>query len=320
LNDAPKLDDKYWYPLYEKMVELQVPAMIHVSGCCNPVFHATSSHYLGADTTAFTQLMMSKTLFNDFPELKFVIPHGGGAVPYHWGRFRGLCDMLELDNLNNIIENNIYFDTCVYHQEGIDLLLDLVPTDNILFASEMIGAVRGIDPLTGHYFDDTKRYIDAAKISDEKKILIKKEGDYIMGNYEERDYKDIPGTIVFDLQTCVKGYELNKFCDTLNKPEAREAFLADEEEYMSRFPKLTEEMKDGIRRKDLNYLLDLGGNIYYLWKIAATLGLHMQQAGAMMSEEPNKMTTEEFQQMMINGGRPIEGNRSIKENEEKKNG
>ena len=141
-----------------------------------------------------------------------------------------------------------------------------------------------------------------------------------MGNYEDRDYKDIPGTIVFDLQTCVKGYELNKFCDTLNKPEAREAFLADEEEYMSRFPKLTEEMKDGIRRKDLNYLLDLGGNIYYLWKIAATLGLHMQQAGAMMSEEPNKMTTEEFQQMMINGGRPIEGNRSIKENEEKKNG
>ena len=70
-----------------------------------------------------------------------------------------------------------------------------------------------------------------------------------MVKYEDRDYKDIPGTIVFDLQTCVKGYELNKFCDTLNKAEAREAFLADEEEYMSRFPKLTEEMKDGIRKK-----------------------------------------------------------------------
>jgi 4-oxalmesaconate hydratase len=171
-NDVPALDDKYWYPLYEKMVELEIPAMVHVSGCCNPVFHATSSHYLGADTTAFTQLMMSKTLFKDFPTLKFVIPHGGGAVPYHWGRFRGLCDMLGLDNLNNIIENNIYFDTCVYHQEGIDLLLNLVPTENILFASEMIGAVRGIDPLTGNYFDDTKRYIDAAKISDNKKKMI----------------------------------------------------------------------------------------------------------------------------------------------------
>lgn len=171
-NDAPKLDDEYWYPLYEVMCDLEVPAMIHVSGCCNERFHATSSHYLGADTTAFCQLMMSKTLFQKFPKLKFVIPHGGGAVPYHWGRFRGLCDMLSLPNLNDIIKNHIYFDTCVYHQEGIDLLLDLVPIENILFASEMIGAVRGIDPLTGFYFDDTKRYIDKAKISDEKKKMI----------------------------------------------------------------------------------------------------------------------------------------------------
>ncbi|PLY05670.1 MAG: protocatechuate 3,4-dioxygenase [Arcobacter sp.] len=139
-----------------------------------------------------------------------------------------------------------------------------------------------------------------------------------MIKYEDRDYKDIPGTIVFDLQTCIKGYELNKFCDTLNTEEARQAFLDDEEEYMSRFPKLTEEMKDGVRRKDLNYLLDLGGNIYYLWKIAATLGIHMQQAGATMNVPP--VTTEEFQQMMLDGGRPIEGNRSIKDNEEKKNG
>ncbi len=171
-NDVPPLDDKYWYPLYEKMVELDVPAMIHVSGSCNCAFHSTSSHYLGADTTAFTQLFMSKTLFLDFPNLRFIIPHGGGAVPYHWGRYRGFTDMLDLDNINNIIENNIYFDTCVYHQKGIDLLLEIVPTQNILFASEMIGAVRGIDPQTGHYFDDTKRYIADAKISDEKKKMI----------------------------------------------------------------------------------------------------------------------------------------------------
>ena len=171
-NDVPPLDDKYWYPLYEKMVELEVPAMILVSGCCNDTFHATSSYYLGADTTAFTQLFMSKTLFKDFPSLKFIIPHGGGAVPYHWGRYRGFTDMLALDHIDKIIENNIYFDTCVYHQEGIDLLVDVVPTKNILFASEMIGAVRGIDPQTGHYFDDTKRYITDAKISDEKKKMI----------------------------------------------------------------------------------------------------------------------------------------------------
>jgi 4-oxalmesaconate hydratase len=62
--------------------------MIHVSGSCNPNFHATGAHYINADTIAFMQLMRSD-LFRDFPTLKFIIPHGGGAVPYHWGRYRG---------------------------------------------------------------------------------------------------------------------------------------------------------------------------------------------------------------------------------------
>ena len=61
---------------------------------------------------------------------------------------------------------NVFFDTCVYHQPGIDLLVEVIDIDNILFGSEMVGAVRGIDPQTGHYFDDTKRYIDALAISD----------------------------------------------------------------------------------------------------------------------------------------------------------
>ncbi len=170
---APRLDDPYWYPIYEKMCELDVPAMIHVSASCHHCFDTTGSHYLGADTTAFQHYMMAKTLFKDFPNLKLIIPHGGGAVPYHWGRFRGLADMLKLPPLHEIIKDHIYFDTCVYHQEGIDLLLEVVPTDNILFASEMIGAVRGIDPQTGHYFDDTKRYIDGSKLSeaDKRKVF-----------------------------------------------------------------------------------------------------------------------------------------------------
>ncbi len=158
--DSPPLGDRYWYPIYEKMVELDVPAMIHVSGTCNPAFHATGSYYLSADTTAFMQLLTSD-LFDDFPTLKFIIPHGGGAVPYHWGRFRGLADMLGRPPLDELLLNNVYFDTCVYHQAGIDLLLDVIPTKNILFASEMIGAVRGIDPETGFHFDDTKRFVDA---------------------------------------------------------------------------------------------------------------------------------------------------------------
>ncbi len=162
---GPPLNDRYWWPLWEAMQELDVPGMIHVSATCNDNFHATSSHYLGADTTAFVQVMMSD-LFADHTGLRFVIPHGGGAVPYHWGRFRGMAQDMGLRPLEESLLGNLWFDTCVYHQPGIDLLLDVIPADNVLFASEMVGAVRGIDPTTGFNFDDTKRYIDAADIDD----------------------------------------------------------------------------------------------------------------------------------------------------------
>jgi 4-oxalmesaconate hydratase len=171
--NAPPLTDKSWYPIYEKMIELDVPAMIHVSGCCNPAQHTTGSYYLNADTMAFMQLILSD-LFKDFPKLKLIIPHGGGAVPFHWGRFRGIALNNGRPELDQIMANNIFFDTCVYHQPGIDLLTKVVPTDNILFASEMVGAVKGNDPKTGHGFDDTKRYVDkAAGLSDadRKKIF-----------------------------------------------------------------------------------------------------------------------------------------------------
>jgi len=156
----PPLTDRWWYPLYEKLVELDVPAMVHVSASCNPAVHFTGAHYLNGDTTAFMQFLTSD-LFRDFPTLKFVIPHGGGAVPYHWGRYRGLALDLGRPPLRELLLDNVFFDTCVYHQPGIDLLCRVIPVDNILFASETVGAVRSIDPETGHHFDDTKRYIDA---------------------------------------------------------------------------------------------------------------------------------------------------------------
>ncbi|MBT8447347.1 MAG: amidohydrolase, partial [Gammaproteobacteria bacterium] len=165
------LTDRDWYPLYEKMVELDVPAMVHVSGSCNDNFHATGAHYINADTTAFMQFIQGD-LFSDFPDLRFVIPHGGGAAPYHWGRYRGLADMLNKPPLDEHVMRNVFFDTCVYHQPGIDLLFEVIDIDNILFGSEMIGAVRGIDPRTGHYFDDTKRYVDKLGLSveDQRKV------------------------------------------------------------------------------------------------------------------------------------------------------
>jgi 4-oxalmesaconate hydratase len=168
---SPPLTDRYWYPFYEKMVELDVPAMIHVSGSCNPGLHATGAFYIAADTIAFMQLIEGD-LFKDFPTLRFIIPHGGGAVPYHWGRYRGLADMLKQPDLSTHLMNNVYFDTCVYHQPGINLLADVIDKKNILFGSEMVGAVRGIDPQTGQYFDDTKRYVDALDIPAEEKAMI----------------------------------------------------------------------------------------------------------------------------------------------------
>jgi len=169
--NSPPLTDRHWYPFYEAMVELDVPAMIHVSASCNPNFHATGAHYINADTTAFMQFIQGD-LFRDFPKLRFIIPHGGGAVPYHWGRYRGLADMLERPPLDTHVMRNVFFDTCVYHQPGIDLLVDVIDIDNILFGSEMLGAVRGIDPQTGHYFDDTRRYIDSLSVSAEAKRQI----------------------------------------------------------------------------------------------------------------------------------------------------
>ena len=164
---APPLTDAYWFPLYEAMVELDVPAMVHVSSSCNDSFHALGAHYLNADTTAFMQLLEGD-LFSRFPTLRLVIPHGGGAVPYHWGRYRGLSMRNGWQEPAQLL-GNVFFDTCVYHQPGVDLLLEVVPEHNVLFASEMLGAVRGADPDTGIAWDDTKQYVDAAGLTDEQR-------------------------------------------------------------------------------------------------------------------------------------------------------
>ncbi|HVV39696.1 MAG TPA: amidohydrolase family protein [Nitrobacter sp.] len=184
----PPLTDRWWYPLYEKMVELDVPAMIHVSAAANPVFHTTGSHYINADTTVFVQLMMSD-LFKDFPTLKLIIPHGGGAIPFHWGRYRGIAQDQKRPPLTESVLNNVFFDTCVYHQPGIDLLTRVIPAANILFASEMLGAVKGVDPQTGFNYDDTRRYIDGspALSADDKRA--------IFANNARRVYSRIPATI-----------------------------------------------------------------------------------------------------------------------------
>ena len=168
---SPPLTDEYWFPLYEKMAELDVPAMIHVSTSCNPAAHTLGAHYLNADTTAFMQLL-SGDLFARFPTLKLIIPHGGGAVPYHWGRFLGIATREQRPAIESHLMNNVFFDTCVYHQPGIDLLTTVIEPKNILFASEMLGAVRGNNPAGDFPWDDTKRYVDQAPLSDQDRAKV----------------------------------------------------------------------------------------------------------------------------------------------------
>ena len=155
---APSLGDRWWYPLYEALVDLDVPAMIHVSASCNPALHTTGVYYINGDTTAVFQLLESR-VFEDFPTLKILIPHGGGAVPYQLGRYRGINVVAGREPFEEAIKK-LYFDTAIYSQPAVETLIKAVGIDNVLFASEMVGAVNAIDPQTGRWFDDTKPYLD----------------------------------------------------------------------------------------------------------------------------------------------------------------
>jgi 4-oxalmesaconate hydratase len=168
---SPPLTDEYWFPLWEKLTELDVPAMVHVSTSVNPAVHTLGGHYLNADTTVFMQLVQGD-LFGRFPDLRLIIPHGGGAVPYHWGRFLGLAERMKRPPLDQHVMRNVFFDTCVYHQPGIDLLTSVISPDNVLFASEMLGAVRGVNPQTGADWDDTRVYVDKAPLDGEARAKV----------------------------------------------------------------------------------------------------------------------------------------------------
>jgi protocatechuate 4,5-dioxygenase alpha chain len=121
-------------------------------------------------------------------------------------------------------------------------------------------------------------------------------------------FKDIPGTTLFDAEQSRLGYHLNMFCMSLMKAANREAFRADERAYLDRWP-MSEGQKQAVLSRDWNGMIALGGNIYFTAKIAATDGLSFQQIAALMSG----VTQPEYAQMMLQGGRSIEGNRSKKD-------
>ena len=120
-----------------------------------------------------------------------------------------------------------------------------------------------------------------------------------------KEYDDLPGTVVFDADQARRGYHLNMFCMSLMKAENRAAFKANERAYLDRYP-MTEEQKQSILKRDWNGMLQLGGNIYFTAKLAATDGLSFQQIAAIMTGS----TQPEYAEMMLKGGRSPEGNRS----------
>jgi 4-oxalmesaconate hydratase len=169
---VPAMGDEYWYPLYEKMVELKVPALVHSAACCNPRLSYTL-HFINEENIAIMSLLESR-VFQDFPELKIIISHGGGAIPYHTGRFQAWRSRKGVEELFIDSLRKLYFETCTYNKDALELLFKIIGTDNVLFGTEKPGTGSGIDPKTGLYLDDLKpviESIDFLTAEDKKKIF-----------------------------------------------------------------------------------------------------------------------------------------------------
>lgn len=158
---------KHNYPVFEAAQALDVPLIVHGSESINPNFPHTAVQYLVADLTGFVQLMMAKDLFQDFPGLRFLIPHGGGALPCQIGRWRAVAKYNNWASPDEILgSGNVFVDTCVYSHLNMKTLFEAVPLDNILFGSECDGAFPGIvNPETNDHADNTRRYVDDSPLT-----------------------------------------------------------------------------------------------------------------------------------------------------------
>lgn len=168
----PALGDRYWYPLYEKLCELDVPGHIHGTGSRSER-EPYSLRFINEETTAVYGLLNSD-VFKDFPDLKIVVSHGGGAVPYQLGRFES--GSLRNPNAERFSQKmrKLYFDTVLYTPEALELLIKVVGVDQCLFGAECPGVGSSINPDTGRTMDDIKPYIEGFEwlsAEDKKKIL-----------------------------------------------------------------------------------------------------------------------------------------------------
>ncbi len=174
---APRLGDRYWYPLYEKACELDVVLHLHTAGSRRPQKEPYSMHFINEETTAVYGLINS-TVFEDFPGIKIMCSHGGGAIPYQIGRFNASsARRAEADNDAGALFQNrlrkMYFDTVLYSEDALELLIKVVGPDNLLFGSECPGVGSSTNPETGETFDKIAPIIQGFNwLSDEDKVKI----------------------------------------------------------------------------------------------------------------------------------------------------
>jgi 4-oxalmesaconate hydratase len=168
----PGLGDEFWWPLYEKMCELQVPALIHSASSCDPRESYTLK-FINEESIAVISLLDSKT-FDRFPDLKIVVSHSGGAIPFHMGRFRSWHVRRRRPGTFDDLMKKLNFDTCNYSKEALEFLFKVVGTDNVMFGTEKPGTGSAFNAEWGHDFDDLKPIIesmDSITDEDRKKIF-----------------------------------------------------------------------------------------------------------------------------------------------------
>jgi predicted TIM-barrel fold metal-dependent hydrolase len=158
-EEAPPLGDRYWYPLYEKLCELDVPAHIHATGSRSERV-PYSLHFVNEETVAVIGLVNS-TVFQDFPDLKVVVSHGGGAAPYQFGRFEAPSIRRPSGQRFSDGFFKLYFDTVLYTEEALRLLIKTAGADRCLFGTECPGVGSAINPATGRSFDNVKPIIES---------------------------------------------------------------------------------------------------------------------------------------------------------------
>lgn len=157
VSQPPGLGERFWYPVWEALCDLDVPVLIHSAGCRPPARETYSLHFIQEETLA-VQGLLTSTVFDDFPDLRVIVSHGGGAIPYQRGRFRPHA--LRRGTTYEQQMRKLYYDTCLYTQDSIELLLGAVGVDRCLFGTEKPGTGSHRDPETGRWIDDIHLLID----------------------------------------------------------------------------------------------------------------------------------------------------------------